>query len=79
LDKYTLKLSEAFKAKTGYPKLKLEVKVIDINYDEMQNTDLKNCKILSEYSFVVETVRKYDGDAEKAVKECIEKVYWSII
>ena len=39
----------------------------------MQNTDLKNCKILSEYSFVVETVRKYDGDVEKAVKECIEK------
>ena len=73
LDKYTLKLSEAFKAKTDFPKLELEVKVIDINYDKMQNTDLKNCKILSEYSFVVETVRKYDGDVEKAVKECIEK------
>ena len=53
--------------------MEIEVKVIDINYDKMQNTDLKNCKILSEYSFVVETVRKYDGDVEKAVKECIEK------
>lgn len=53
--------------------MEIEVKVIDINYDKMQNTDLKNCKILSEYSFVVETVRKYDGDVERAVKECIEK------
>lgn len=73
LKKYTLKLSDAFKSKTDYPKLELEVKVIDINYDKMQETDLKNCKILSEYSFVVDTVRKYDGDVERAVKECIEK------
>ena len=47
--------------------------MIDINYDKMQETDLKNCKILSEYSFVVDTVRKYNGDVERAVKECIEK------
>ena len=73
LDKYTLKLSEAFKSKTDFPKLELEVKVIDINYNKMQDTDLKNCKILSEYSFVIDTVRKYDGDVERAVKECIEK------
>ena len=73
LDKYTLKLSEAFKSKTDFPKLELEVEVIDINYDKMQDTDLKNCKILSEYSFVIDTVRKYDGDVERAVKECIEK------
>ena len=73
LDKYTLKLIEAFKSKTDFPKLELEVKVIDINYDKMQDTDLKNCKILSEYSFVIDTVRKYDGDVDRAVKECIEK------
>ena len=73
LDKYTLKLSEAFKSKTDFPKLELEVKVIDINYNKMQDTDLKNCKILSEYSFVIDTVRKYDGDVERAVKECSEK------
>ena len=73
LDKYTLKLSDAFKSKTDCPKLELEVKVIDINYDKMQETDLKNCKILSEYSFMVDTVRKYNGDVERAVKECIEK------
>ena len=73
LENCTLKLSDAFRAKTDSPKLELEVKVIDINYGHIKNTVLENCKPLSEYAFLVDAVRKYDGDVEKAVKKCIEQ------
>ena len=69
----TLTLSSMFKAEAKSPQAEVIVKVIDINYDNLSETVLKNCKILSDYSFVIDTVRKYDGDVEKAIKECIEQ------
>lgn len=69
----TLTLSSMFKAEVEKPQAEMIVKVININYDNLSETVLKNCKILSDYSFVIETVRKYDGDVEKAIKECMEQ------
>ena len=69
----TLTLSSMFKAEVEKPQAEVIVKVININYDNLSETVLKNCKILSDYSFVIDTVRKYDGDVETAIKECIEQ------
>ena len=69
----TLTLSSMFKSEVKSPQAEVIVKVIDINYDNLSEIVLKNCKILSDYSFVIDTVRKYDGDVETAIKECIEQ------
>ena len=69
----TLTLSSMFKAKTDQPQAELIVKVIDINYDRLDIAGLNDCKVLSDYAFVIDAVRKYNGDIEKAIKECIEK------
>ena len=68
-----LTLSSMFKAEVKSPQAEVIVKIININYDNLSETVLKNCKILSDYSFVINTVRKYDGDVETAIKECIEQ------
>ena len=69
----TLTLSSMFKAEVKSPQAEVIVKIININYDNLSETVLKNCKILSDYAFVINTVRKYDGNVETAIKECIEQ------
>ena len=69
----TLTLSSMFKSEVEKPQAEVIVKIININYDSLSKTDLKGCKILSDYAFVIDTVRKYDGDVETAIKECIEQ------
>ena len=68
-----LTLSSMFKAEVEKPQAEVIVKIININYDNLSETVLKNCKILSDYAFVINTVRKYDGNVETAIKECIEQ------
>ena len=68
-----LTLSGMFKSKTDQPQAELIVKVIDINYDNLDTAGLRNCKVLSDYAYIIDAVRKYNGDVEKAIKECIEK------
>ena len=62
-----------FKSEVKKPQAEVIVKIININYDNLGETGLKGCKILSDYAFVIDTVRKYDGDVETAIKECIEQ------
>ena len=62
-----------FKSRAEKPQAEVIVKIININYDNLSETGLKDCKILSDYAFVIETVRKYDGDVETAIKECINQ------
>ena len=69
----TLTLSSMFKSEVEKPQAEIIVKIININYDNLSETGLKDCKILSDYAFVIETVRKYDGDVETAIKECINQ------
>ena len=69
----TLTLSSMFKSRAEKPQAEVIVKIININYDNLIETGLKDCKILSDYAFVIETVRKYDGDVETAIKECINQ------
>ena len=69
----TLTLSSMFKSEVENPQAEVIVKIININYDNLSETGLKGCKILSDYAFVIDTVRKYDGDVETAIKECIEQ------
>ena len=69
----TLTLSSMFKSEVEKPQAEVIVKIIDINYENLNATGLKGCKILSDYAFVINTVRKYDGDVETAIKECIEQ------
>ena len=69
----TLTLSSMFKSEVEKPQAEVIVKIININYDNLSETGLKGCKILSDYAFVIATVRKYDGDVETAIKECIEQ------
>ena len=69
----TLTLSSMFKSRAEKPQAEVIVKIININYDNLSETGLKDCKILSDYAFVIDTVRKYDGDVETAIKECIEQ------
>ena len=66
-----LRLSTSFKADVDEPQLELKVKVIDINYDSIKGTNLGDCRMLSEYAFLVGKVREYGGDIEKAVRYCI--------
>ena len=69
----TLTLSSMFKSEVEQPQAEVIVKIFNINYDNLSETGLKDCKILSDYAFVIDTVRKYDGDVETAIKECIEQ------
>ena len=69
----TLTLSGMFKSSTDQPQAELIVKIININYDNLDAAGLKNCKVLSDYAYIIDAVRKYNGDVEKAIKECIEK------
>ena len=66
-----LKFSTAFYDNTGDTTAEINVKVLDIDYGRM-NTQLKNCHTLSEYAFLVDSVRKNNGNIEKAVKECVD-------
>lgn len=66
-----LKFSTAFYDNTGDTTAEINVKVLDIDYGRM-NTQLKNCRTLSEYAFLVDSVRKNNGNIEKAVKECVD-------
>ena len=68
-----LKLSDSFKARVDEPQLELVTKVIDINYDKLKGTDLERCHILSEYAFLINKVREYHGDIEKAVRNCVSQ------
>ena len=66
-----LKFSTAFYDNTGDTTAEINVKVLDIDYGRM-NTQLKNCRTLSGYAFLVDSVRKNNGNIEKAVKECVD-------
>ena len=72
LDSDIMKLSTAFKTSEKDPELELIVNVRDINYDRMNGTELARCQTLSDYSFLIEKIREYQGDIERAVKECID-------
>ena len=72
----TLKLSEAYVAKSEQVPLELTVQVLNINTDKA-NKILMTCKPLEEYSLFVEAVRRHTAlDKEKgfesAIKECIQ-------
>ena len=67
-----LKLSTAFEEEVEKPDLELIVNVENINYDRIKGTRLEKCQVLSDYSFLIEKIREYDGDIERAVKDCIE-------
>jgi len=66
-----LKFSTAFYDNTGDTTAEINVKVLYIDYGRM-NTQLKNCRTLSGYAFLVDSVRKNNGNIEKAVKECVD-------
>lgn len=75
----TLKLSDSYFEKTKFPKLELEVKVININH-EKHNKVLEKSKILEDYSYFVYKVRSYRKpgkdlaeSVQLAVNECIEE------
>ncbi|UYT08137.1 Rpn family recombination-promoting nuclease/putative transposase [Treponema denticola] len=72
----TLKLSEAYIAKSEQVPLELTVQVLNINTDKA-NKILMTCKPLEEYSLFVEAIRRHTAlDKEKgfesAIKECIQ-------
>ena len=72
----TLKLSDAYIAKSEQVPLELTVQVLNINTDKA-NKILMTCKPLEEYSLFVEAVRRHTSlDKEKgfesAIKECIQ-------
>ena len=67
-----LKLSDAFDIETDCPDLELKVNVVNINYSNLKDTELEQCKPLYEYSYLVEKIREYKGDVAKAVDECIK-------
>ena len=72
----TLKLSEAYIAKSEQVPLELTVQVLNINTGKA-NKILMTCKPLEEYSLFVEAVRRHTSlDKEKgfesAIKECIQ-------
>ena len=71
-----LRLSDAFTVKSVKPSLELLVKVININYNK-DNSVLKRCKPLQEYTLFVETVRRHikrnsENGFKNAIKECIQ-------
>lgn len=71
LQDHDLKLSTAFLDDTGDMTAEIKVKVLDIDYNRI-DTQLKDCRTLSEYAFLVDRVRKNKGNIEKAVRECVE-------
>ena len=68
-----LKLSDSFREQNGSPNLELNVEVININHDNLEHTNLKQCKTLYEYSYLIEKIREHQGNVAKAVKECIQQ------
>lgn len=68
-----LKLSDAFKTPLDTPQLELVVRVIDINYSRLKDTELAQCQTLTEYAFLVNKVREYNGDITQAVKDCVSQ------
>ena len=66
-----LKLSDSYMESTGEPGMELRVKVININIDKIEETELQQCKTLYGYSYLVDKVRRCGGDIDKAVHECI--------
>ena len=68
-----LKLSDSFEASCDVFQAEILVRVININYDKLDGTTLKDCRVLSDYAQVIETVRKYGGDIETAIRECIKE------
>ena len=77
-NKKVLKLSEAFEKQDINNGYEWTATMIDINYGKNQDLLLK-CKKLGEYSYFVDSVRKYSTKMsfpkaiDEAVKECIEK------
>lgn len=71
-----LALSEAFLVPPGENSLELKVKVININSDKAHEI-LNKCEILKQYSIFIETIRKYagleEGAIKKAINECISR------
>ena len=74
-----LKLSDAFEDTNKSNGYEWTAKMININYGKNKDLLVK-CKILGEYSYFVDCVRKYSDQYEdfsfavdKAVEECIEK------
>jgi len=70
-----MRLSDSFSVKESIPMLELIVKVININPGKNHEI-LKKCKVLQEYSYLVEETRKFGNDKDalaKAVNACMEK------
>ena len=74
-----LKLSDAFLVPQNPPELELNVKVININYEE-NHTIVQQCQYLKEYSYFISVVRTYLKKGLKlndaivnAVKTCINE------
>ena len=74
-----LKLSDAFLVPQNPPELELNVKVININYEE-NHTIVQQCQHLKEYSYFISVVRTYLKKGLKlndaivhAVKTCINE------
>ncbi len=70
-----MRLSDSFAENESDPMLELTVRVININPGKNHEI-LQKCRVLREYSMLVEKTRKYGKDKEsleKAVRYCIEK------
>ena len=77
-DRFEYKLSDMYEKCEEKPDLELKVTVLNIN-DGHNRELMEHCRLLSDYSKYVSTVRNYAGKmqieeaVECAVKECIEK------
>lgn len=75
----TLKLSDAFIENIIGSIIEIEVKIININYDEYPDSDiLNNCAVLKEYSEFIDIYKKYvymgeKEPAKRTINECINK------
>ena len=73
-----LKLSDAYEKAIAVPELELKVTMLNINSSNNEEL-LSQCRLLKEYMFYVECVRRYvavmplEEAVEQAVAECIEK------
>ena len=77
-ERRVLKLSDAYEKKIPVPELELKVTMLNINSGHNEEL-LSQCRLLKEYMFYVECVRRYvavmplEEAVEQAVAECIEK------
>ena len=71
LENSKLMLSNSFLDNTGDMTAEINVRILDINYNRMDN-QFKNCHALSDYAFLVDRVRNNNGNMEKAIRECID-------